>query len=623
MANGTALLALPAGPSPLPPAGWRCVEGRGAESGPTPSAPPPASRRRRGQGSPDAADTLRPASAVSRVAALPRGGEGRPAAAPCAPHPALCRCSWSAPGCPSGARSRDGGVVTRSRRPRRVRPVKCCGGRVGKVEGRHPFSSPYAGGRRVPRRVPPARVWRSGLDSDGRRAASHLPTLWERCLRGRSLAARAVKLTAAWLTARGARSRFSRTTASSALVLLRALLRLRPRLAEAVVRLPLPVPQTPNPRRRRPGALDVADGECPGSGTMPPSVRKPSLAIRRGCLGVPHPPVAAPRLRVFLWPALGAPPLRAVRGPGRCSSRPTAARASPHRVGGGSRTGPGPASPAAVAARVAWARAAPSAARRGVWGSGRLRLRRLPLLRVERLSARSRPEPRPVGAARARVVPPRSGGSFPGVWVSRAATGRLEREKTDAFGGFTPGGAKLAPGAPGGGAGHGPGSREGGVEAGRRPGRRGAALVCGGGIPARLPGGPAASSALSRAPPPRAFALSTGAPVFRAASSSPLPIRAVPSRPGRYRGWSLAARSSPRPPHRGGRRLPRRGAPRARRRGWGGACEVWRGGERSPWRRRGPEVPREVRSLGGGERSQSAPRVPRDRLCCPEGPPAV
>lgn len=39
MANGTALLALPAGPSPLPPARWRCVEGRGADSGPTPFPP--------------------------------------------------------------------------------------------------------------------------------------------------------------------------------------------------------------------------------------------------------------------------------------------------------------------------------------------------------------------------------------------------------------------------------------------------------------------------------------------------------------------------------------------------------------------------------------------------------
>ncbi|KAF6298840.1 hypothetical protein mRhiFer1_008895 [Rhinolophus ferrumequinum] len=89
MANGTALLALPAGPSPLPPAGWRCVEGRGAESGPTPSTPPPASRRRRGQGSPDAADTLRPASAVSRVAAPPprRGGPSRRRALRASPGP--------------------------------------------------------------------------------------------------------------------------------------------------------------------------------------------------------------------------------------------------------------------------------------------------------------------------------------------------------------------------------------------------------------------------------------------------------------------------------------------------------------------------------------------------------
>lgn len=146
MANGTALLALPAGPSPLPPARWRCVEGRGADSGPTPSTPPPASRRRRGQGSPDAADTLRPASAVSRVAALPprRGGPSRRRALRASPGSPLVLlersrsslrclrpsrwCRFPLPATPSG--------------PSR----ELCGGRVGKVEGRHPFSPRHAGG---------------------------------------------------------------------------------------------------------------------------------------------------------------------------------------------------------------------------------------------------------------------------------------------------------------------------------------------------------------------------------------------------------------------------------------------------------------------------------------------
>lgn len=112
-----------------------------------------------------------------------------------------------------------------------------------------------------------------------------------------------------------------------------------------------PSPSYPYRRPPTPGAgvralWPVPDGACPGSGAMPPSVRKPSLAIRRGCLGVPHPPAAAPHLRVSVWPAKGAPPLRVARGPRAVLSRPTAARASPHRVGGGSRTGPGPASPA-------------------------------------------------------------------------------------------------------------------------------------------------------------------------------------------------------------------------------------------------------------------------------------
>lgn len=357
----------------------------------------------------------------------------------------------------------------------------------------------------------------------------------------------------------------------------------RPKASARGGRRPAPCTRTADPHPPGAGVVRAPwpspAGKCPGPGAMPPSVRKPSLAIRRGCLGVPHPPAAAPRLRVSVWPALGfqggssAP---CGEGPERCSPglpRPAPpptesgegharARARHPRCGFGGRVGRG-------------LRAALNAARRGeVCGAGRLRPRRLPLLRVERLSARSRPEPRPVGAARARVVgPPRSGESLPwGVCgVSRAATGRLEREsarvrRRTPFEGMPLGGGEVRAGGP---RRRGPGSGQacgGGLaEAGRRPGRRGAALVCGGGIPARFPGGPSASSFLSRGLPPRVRPFSSRAPVL-SARPPPRRRRFAPSRPGASRGRPPAARGCRPCPHIGRRAAapPGGGPPRAR-----------------------------------------------------------
>lgn len=140
-------------------------------------------------------------------------------------------------------------------------------------EKRRPSSPRSRGGVQVPRRVPPARVWRSGLDSDGRRAACHLPTLWGRPSRGRPWRPGPVNFRpVAGREGCVARSRYLWTTASCALASLCALCsRLRPPFAEAVVRLPLPVPQTPTPRRRRPSVLAVARrGSVPGRGRCPP-----------------------------------------------------------------------------------------------------------------------------------------------------------------------------------------------------------------------------------------------------------------------------------------------------------------------------------------------------------------
>lgn len=311
------------------------------------------------QGSPDAADTLRPASAVFSRCGSPRGGGSRPAAAPRALRPALWWCPWSVPGRPSGVRGRVGGVASRSRRPRWVVPLKCvCVGveSARPREERHPFPPRSRWGVSGASSVgPPARIWRSG--SDSRMGAVPCLAFAPHAVGGGGCRAGgrgrpgAGGFPAAGCEGCAARSRFPVDDGGfRPRVVVRAVH--RPKASARGGRRPAPCTRTADPHPPGAGVVRAPwpspAGKCPGPGAMPPSVRKPSLAIRRGCLGVPHPPAAAPRLRVSVWPALGfqggssAP---CGEGPRAMLSRPTAARASPHRVGGGSRTGPGPASP--------------------------------------------------------------------------------------------------------------------------------------------------------------------------------------------------------------------------------------------------------------------------------------
>lgn len=592
------------------------------------SPPPPASRRRRGQGSPDAADTLRPASAVSSRCGSPRGGEGRPAAAPCAPRPVLWWCPWSDPGRPSGARGRVGGVVSRSRRPRRVIPLKGvrAGARVGEVEGGRgipplrpargeavgasscalrPCSRPAFGARlgRAPCRVSPSprRGGRCGAGGRGGPGPVNFRPLagCEGC---------------------AARSRYSWTTASFALVSLCApCSRLRPPFAEAVVRLPLPVPQTPTrPRRRRPSALAVPDGECPGPGAMPPSVRKPSLAIRRGCLGVPHPPAAAPRLRVSFRPASFARGrLRSVwrRAPERCSPAYRGPRLPPPSRGRVTH-GPGAGRPRRGFAAASWLGRVRRVTARGVevCGAGAAP----PPASPRRAALRPLPSPsraaaggRRAGTGRGRLV---RGGSFPGAaGSSRAATGRLgEREKTEGrWGGFPPRRHEVRAGAPGGGGpGQRPGSREGWPRPVGVPGVAGPPSCVAVGSPRDFP-------AARLRPRPFPGVLRAPAPSRRGLP----PCARPPPRRGRFRPFASGGLTEaglpprgcrPRPLHRGGRWLPRRGAPRTRRRGGGGSARARvRGSARGRGSvavaAAGPELPREARSLGGGDGASRLP----------------
>lgn len=191
-----------------------------------------------------------------------------------------------------------------------------------------------------------------------------------------------------------------------------------------------PYRRPPTPRRRRPSALararrgvsrvggDAPLGEKAFSsdpkrvpwGTASPSRRPSSARVSLASQGGPSAPCGE-------GPPSGALP--AYRGP----------RLPPPSRGRVTH-GPGPGIPGAVLRPRCCGRVRRLTPRGEVCGAGRLGLRRLPLLRVERLSARSRPEPRPVGAARARVGAASLGGVVPrGVGVSRAATGRLEREK--------------------------------------------------------------------------------------------------------------------------------------------------------------------------------------------------
>lgn len=119
LANGTALLALPAGPSPLlPPVRRRCVEGKGCGTRPDLGVTPVVSMTQR-----------TPSARLSRLALsrapFPAAGRGCPVVAPHVPPRWACGrcfalalggCPWSAPGRPAGARGRAGGVVSRSPR---------------------------------------------------------------------------------------------------------------------------------------------------------------------------------------------------------------------------------------------------------------------------------------------------------------------------------------------------------------------------------------------------------------------------------------------------------------------------------------------------------------------------
>lgn len=252
-------------------------------------------------------------------------------------------------------------------------------------------------------------------------------------------------------------------------------------------------------------------------------------------------------------------------GPERCSPAYRGPRLPPPSRGRVTH-GPGPGIPGAVlSAALLWARVAlKRAARRGV-GRGGSASAASRFSASSRLSARSRPEPRPVGAARAWVGAVSLGGSFPrGVGFRSRDRAAGEREKD----GRRWGGSPRRRGGRAGGLrwrGAGSGQARGRVpEAGRRPGRRGAALACGGGIPVRFPGGPPASSALSWSPSSRRpCPFTSGAPALREASSPPLPTRPFPSgrlpRPASRRAGVAAVPTLGRTAA-----SPRRGAPRAR-----------------------------------------------------------
>lgn len=243
---------------------------------PDPVPPPPASRRRRGQGSPDAADTLRSASAVSRVAALPAAGRA-------VPPPRLARFarpSGGAPGAyqvvPQVPEAESVASFPAPGGPVGSTPFKCvCGGRAGKVEGEKEVFvlSPLVGrGAGASSCAPCSRLaFGARLGRAPCRVSS--PHAVGEASRGRPWRPGPVNFRPlAGCEGCAARSRYLWTTAPCALVSLCALCsRLRPPFAEAVVRLPLPVPQTPTPRRRRPSVLAVARrGSVPGRGRCPP-----------------------------------------------------------------------------------------------------------------------------------------------------------------------------------------------------------------------------------------------------------------------------------------------------------------------------------------------------------------
>lgn len=285
-----------------------CGEGRGAESGPTSRAPPPASRRWRGRGLLDAAEHTPPGprARASRTALPPRGGEG--AVQP----PRPCALSGPSVGAPGAlqvvSQVPEAEPVVSFPAPGdpsvEVTPAgSCAAASVGGVESVRWRGSP------LPR--PLGR----GVPCRSRSRVPSLPWVGE--------VARERRPGPAFGGAHPALPRASSTVAVSS----RAPCEVRgpgeasaggePGRQHRPPRVlgrdgpgwpsPSPVPQAlPLAAGVRTRGWCARRGQEPGLGrATPPSARKPSLAIREGAFGVPQPPAAAPPLCVSL--AIGSP----------------------------------------------------------------------------------------------------------------------------------------------------------------------------------------------------------------------------------------------------------------------------------------------------------------------------
>lgn len=333
----------------------------------------------------------------------PRRGGGRPATAPLRLAWPLCWCPWSAPGRLSGARGRAGGVVSRSRRSlRRGHPRrKLCrgvggGGPSRSGGGGHPFHARWGVGCPVgpARACRPSRGWARWRASEGRARLSgaRIPLFRGRPRRSLSPPGPRARREAPVRRARGASLEGSTGPPVSWAAMAR------------VGRLTFTCAAGPSLGRRRTDAWLV----CPagararvGAGDAPLG-EKAFSSDPRGCLWG----TAAPSRRPSSVRVVGhwVPLLRPVwlgGGPRATDALPGLPRpAPPPNASGEGHAGP----PARVSRRAGWC-----APRGEVEARGATRARPrpasdgLPLLlsAPSRLSlARSRPEPRPVGAAR-------------------------------------------------------------------------------------------------------------------------------------------------------------------------------------------------------------------------------
>lgn len=463
LVNGTALLALPAGPSPLLPVRRRCVEGKGCGTRPDLGVTPVVSVTQR-----------TPSARLSRLALsrapFPAAGRGCPVVAPHVPPRWACGrcfalalggCPWSAPGRPAGARGRAGGVVSRSpRAPPSGPPLSAVrwraspAGESGRVRGRH-ARPPRGRGAGPSQRVPRGRP-RRGRVSGCRPLADRESWIFFaaacssvtvdfffflspascRCSRRNTAGSLLVNCgRRPPVEARGRRPEAARARSSRALALS---LSRRP-LSRALVCVftlcfdPDPVGSSPGPPPcslgsvsswlRGPGGVFLL-----GLGDDTPSVRKPSLAIREGALGyrTPQPPP-------LLWKRVRfAAPVLVRSGPSRTGfERPSGDAAVPYRgprlpppsrgrvpPGRGRRPSRGSAlrlrerahaRVAACASGRAGVKFPPVACRRG-WGGAAEAFPRPPAFPLPRLEPALRPLP-PHGfaadgcAARARTGP--------------------------------------------------------------------------------------------------------------------------------------------------------------------------------------------------------------------------